>query len=71
MTKVLAAAVTAGFFMVLPAKAGLVNGGMEDPFVPVQALPGGASKSTIGGEIANGWQDNSAWADVDLSLIHI
>ena len=66
MTKVLAAAVTAGFFMVLPAKAGPVNGGMEDPFVPVQALPGGASKSTIGGEIANGWQDNSAWADVDV-----
>jgi len=66
VTKGLVAAVTAGFFMMFPAEAGLINGGMEAPFVPVEAKPGSTSKSTIGGEVASGWMDNSAWADVDV-----
>ncbi|MFZ4599768.1 MAG: hypothetical protein ACOYNN_14080, partial [Terrimicrobiaceae bacterium] len=66
VTKGLAAAVTVGFFMMLPAEAGLINGGMEAPFAPVESLPGSAKKSTISGEVASGWMDNSAWADVDV-----
>jgi len=66
VTKALAAAVVASFLMMLSAAAELINGGMEEPFVPIEAQPGSGSKSTIGGEVANGWQDNSAWADVDV-----
>lgn len=61
-----ALAVTAGVFLGFTAEAGLVNGGMEEPFVAVEAAPGSGTKSAIGGEVASGWQDNSAWADVDV-----
>src|SRR5208282_6819301 len=37
---------------------GLTNPGMEPPYLPVN-LNGGA----ISGSIANGWSDNSAWAN--------
>ena len=41
----------------------LTNGGFEGPYVPVHPAPG---KAQITGSIANGWWDNSDWADVTI-----
>ncbi len=43
----------------------LVNPGFEAPYTPVPPIDP-SQKAKITGKIANGWEDNSNWGDVDI-----
>ena len=45
---------------------GLANGSFEEPFVTARYLGEKAPRLKLTGEIAQGWCDNSEWADVDV-----
>ncbi|HEY3331045.1 MAG TPA: carbohydrate binding domain-containing protein [Capsulimonadaceae bacterium] len=74
--QIAAAILTASFSLLAPsplraadAPAEMVtNPGFEGPYTPLAPTRG---KGSITGAVANGWNDNSSWADVDIEYAEV